>query len=43
MVMLVVAILFVANIKIRKPGKLVFSLMVLIGVGEFIALLTVFI
>ncbi len=43
MVMLVVAILFVANIKIRKPGKLIFSIMVLIGVGEFIALLTVFI
>ncbi len=36
-VMLLVAIFFVMNIKVRKPGKIGLSIMILIGLIEFIA------
>ena len=41
-VLLVVAILFLANIKVRKPGKKGLSVIILIGLIEFIASIAVF-
>ncbi len=40
--MLIVAIAFVANIKIRKPGKVGLAIIILIGAAEFVASMIAF-
>ncbi len=42
LMMLIVAIAFVTNIKVRKPGKVGLAIMIIIGLAEFIASIIAF-
>ena len=42
LMMLIVAIAFVTNIKVRKPGKVGLAIIIIIGLAEFIASIIAF-